>query len=319
MKKTSFLLVSIIILFCITICCSKFKGDQTVPAYIQIDTIELITSASIMGITTSAKIVDAWVYVNDDLIGAFELPATFPVLSNGKRKISILPGVLLNGNSTTRERYPFYTMFEQELILKEDSVTKINNIRVQYKPTSSLDESYLVKFATKEGFEDINTAFDTIGSLVKDERFPTSQLFAAQELEAKKKLYGDWVDKISLTKTNNFCKMLLKDKYDELSLIYNLPNTFQAVFIEIDYCSNNSLVIGTKSYYGAVETDNDFLVLRSSNNTWKKAYINLTNRLNNDQLSNADAFKFYIVAALDSGNESAEIYIDNVRWVHFTK
>jgi hypothetical protein len=79
--------------------CNKFDGDQTIPSYIHIDKITVVDNPTLNEGSLSNKITDAWVYVDEELIGAFELPATFPVLKKGKHKISIHPGIKLNGIS----------------------------------------------------------------------------------------------------------------------------------------------------------------------------------------------------------------------------
>ncbi|MDD4847381.1 MAG: hypothetical protein PHR53_01255 [Bacteroidales bacterium] len=302
--------------------CSKFEGGQSVPAYISIDSIQLQIpgTVSLHGITPSAQISDAWVYVDDILIGAFELPATFPVLHHGDCRITIRPGVLLNGINTTRERYPFYENFENNFILKEDSVTKINPVNVNFKPITTNDGNYYVKIIANENFEDINTIFDTMtGSSTMIVRESTSQIFSESDLPAKKILYNNWVGKISLDTEHPTCKIILKDKYEDMPIISYLADDYQAVFVEFDYLSNHDFMIGTETFYNTSGSEyNDFLGTYS-NSQWKKLYVNLTNRIINDQNNNADAFKIYIIAELAAGETSAEIYIDNIRWMHFIK
>ncbi|NTV84545.1 MAG: hypothetical protein HGA23_09650, partial [Bacteroidales bacterium] len=65
--------------------CDKFEGGQTVPSYLKIDSIGFVTDNDLQG-TNSQKITDVWVYVDDDLIGGFEMPATIPVLAEGIHK-----------------------------------------------------------------------------------------------------------------------------------------------------------------------------------------------------------------------------------------
>jgi hypothetical protein len=47
--------------------CEKFSGDQTVPAYMKIDSIRLTTDYSTQG-TAIHNITDAWVYIDGQLI-----------------------------------------------------------------------------------------------------------------------------------------------------------------------------------------------------------------------------------------------------------
>lgn len=319
MKKFYFSLLFLAFILCCCIGCSKFKGGQSVPSYIQIDTIQLQIPGAVAlhGVTPSAKISDAWVYVDDVFIGAFELPAKFPVLHKGDCRITVRPGVLLNGINTTRERYPFYENYEQNFILKEDSVTNLDNVKVDFKPITTNEGNYFVKMVINENFEDINTVFDTMsGSDVMIIRESTSQLFSDQELQAQKVYYNNWVGKITLDADHPSCSIIVKDKYDEMPHINYLPDAYQAVFVEFDYRSNNGFMIGTETYYGTTSEYNDFLGVYANSN-WTKMYVNLTNRIINDQTNGADAFKIYFFAELEDGNSTAEIYIDNIRWIHF--
>ena len=75
--------------------CQKFEGDQTIPAYVRIDTV-LFTADYVTQGSSTHKITDAWVYVDDQLIGVYELPSTFPVLASGKHKLEIRVGIKLN-------------------------------------------------------------------------------------------------------------------------------------------------------------------------------------------------------------------------------
>ena len=106
------------------------------PAYIKIDTIKLDTYYPEQG-SKSANITDAWVYVNDNLVGVFELPALLPVLHRGPNKLQIYPGIKLNGISSTRVPYPFYQpVVYDDFNFVEDSVHEMNNVVTTYYPNS---------------------------------------------------------------------------------------------------------------------------------------------------------------------------------------
>ncbi|HOV12628.1 MAG TPA: hypothetical protein PLL90_12785, partial [Bacteroidales bacterium] len=75
---------------------SACKKTDLVPSYIHIDKIDLNTTYEFDG-SNSCKITDAWVYIDGDLQGIYELPATFPVLANGQHTIMVRAGIKLNG------------------------------------------------------------------------------------------------------------------------------------------------------------------------------------------------------------------------------
>ena len=58
---------SVVFLIIIFTSCDKFQGDQTVPAYLSIDSISFVTDNDLQG-TDNQKIADVWVYVDDEII-----------------------------------------------------------------------------------------------------------------------------------------------------------------------------------------------------------------------------------------------------------
>ena len=67
------------------------KKENLTPAYIKINDIELNNSST-------DKITYVWVYENQ-LQGVYELPAKFPVLETGVRKLELKAGIKNNGTS----------------------------------------------------------------------------------------------------------------------------------------------------------------------------------------------------------------------------
>ena len=125
--------------------CDKFEGDQTIPAYVHVDTTYFTTDYSSQG-TSNQNFKDVWVYVDDDLIGGFELPATIPILSEGPHKVEFRPGIILNGISDTRVPYPcIKPVTYEDFELIPDSII-----------TANVSSSYLsnVQYVWMEDFED---------------------------------------------------------------------------------------------------------------------------------------------------------------------
>ncbi len=132
--------------------CYKFKGDQTVPAYLKIDSINVETYFPDEG-SNSSKITDVWAYVDDNLVGVFELPALFPVLAKGRHKLQLRAGIMLNGISSTRVPYPFYLPIDYtDFEFFEDSVQTPPDLTTEYYPG--------LKFAWMEDFENEGLKID---------------------------------------------------------------------------------------------------------------------------------------------------------------
>src|ERR1035437_8225163 len=108
--------------------CSLFNPGNPIPAYIHIDKIGVKVNSDGSQGSRSNKISDAWVYIDEQLIGCFELPATFPVLYEGKHEIKIRPGIKVNGIAATRTPYPFYTIYDSIIHLQKGVRTYLNPI-----------------------------------------------------------------------------------------------------------------------------------------------------------------------------------------------
>ena len=61
----------------------------------------IVISSSLEGELTES-ITNAKVYVNDDLLGIFEVPFRIPVLKSGSCNVKVYPVVVNNGISATK-------------------------------------------------------------------------------------------------------------------------------------------------------------------------------------------------------------------------
>ena len=145
-KSTLFAFLVLAVFSVVFSSCRKFEGSQTVPAYIHIDTITVNCDYFVYGANTS-KISDAWVYVDDDAIGCFELPATFPILKKGPRKVAVYGGIKSNGIAAVRAPYPFYKPQVYEgLNLVEDSIVNLNPVLTYYPIGAGVEKGWMEDF-----------------------------------------------------------------------------------------------------------------------------------------------------------------------------
>lgn len=63
--------------------CELIDEPEEIPSYVQIDTIKVQTRNADEG-SKSHNIKDAWLFVNNQLVGPFELPMKAPVLEEGE-------------------------------------------------------------------------------------------------------------------------------------------------------------------------------------------------------------------------------------------
>jgi len=274
--------------------CDKFEGDQTVPAYLQIDTIRLSVPDPAFGSATS-NITDAWVYVDDEPIGCYELPVVIPVLKTGKHQVTIGPGIKLSTQSGLRAQYSFYEpVIMQNVRLTIDSLTIIQPVTHYFDNTT---------FAFIEDFED--------GSSVFKRTVKSDTVIAFVANTQATDFYG--------TSNGLICLTAEKDLYEGMTnygetLGYDFPSGGQPVFMELDYNSNNSLNIGILIRRTSELIQTSILVLNPTGGKWKKAYVNFSSIVLD--YASAEYFNFFLGAVIDDGVDTAMIRLDNIKLVH---
>ena len=275
--------------------CNNFEGSQEIPAYIHIDTFLLTTNYEIEG-AASHKITDVWLYIDNNLQGCYEMPATIPVLERGKHKITIYPGIKLNGISSTRTINPFYKPYIiEELELEEKVIDTIHPSTTYY----SKDESTL-EFAFKDDFERQIFVEDSNGSdtaIIRTDRDAPERW----DDEFNNSHYSGYVwlgDTI-----NNFCFTSTE--------LRDLPNQGNSIFLEIDYKCTEVFEVGLYAKISQMEIIP--LVYVNPSPTWNKIYINIGPSITDTK--DAEYFKFYIAGMIDKNSE-AEYYFDNLKLVY---
>jgi hypothetical protein len=305
--------------------CNKFRGDQKVPAYLQIDSIAVSpASAAALGFTPTAKITDVWITVDGWGIGCYQLPVCIPILKRGEQKVLIQAGILANNLSLRRYSYPFYSGKELTINFVEDSIIYITrkDTIINSKDTTIIKPiEVAIRASNKyplsnENFERGKPSFDTVASYKSvpieikrnntvSENFPQSS--------TPERLYGESVGLIHLKKNDSCCCVMTKEacsKGTETALPYNKP-----IFIEIDYLTNNIFEVGI-AYTSNNKTNLHPIVVVGSqkNPQWSKIYVDISNAVV-PLYNEANDFRIFIRAYLEQGNEEAYIYLDNIRLV----
>jgi len=291
--------------------CKKFEGSQTVPSYIHIDSISVDPSTDYytFGATTD-KITDAWVHVDDQLIGVYELPATFPVLKKGAHKVTIYGGIKVDGRSGARDRYPFYKPVIYESVnLVEDSIVNLNPV-VNYYP---IGEGTNV--AWMEDFENTNTLLPVSGS--------DTSLFRISGDEAWHSANSFWSGKVELPPDSLDFTIATADEftfYQDMNGVYCM--------LEMDYNCNDTFFVGVQYYSAYNLTTWPLIKVTPTDKThekpqrWNKLYINIGPTMNEND--DASYFKIYFTSNLTTAydpeyhplNEPRYYYFDNLKLLY---
>ena len=102
--------------------CEIINPEEDIPSFICINEFEYAEVGT-------AKIVDAWIYIDNDLQGIYPIPNTIPILKNGEQKLYIAPGIKKNGISSTRANYPFYKWHQEEIYLSPLDTTRSTQVQ----------------------------------------------------------------------------------------------------------------------------------------------------------------------------------------------
>jgi hypothetical protein len=268
---------------------SGCTSDKGVPAYIRINAISVSTEPITQG-TNSSNITDAWIYVDDNLVGAYELPCDVPVLATGNRKVSVGAGVKINGISSLRAPYPFYRFYETntELVAGESI-----DIQPEVVYFDSLQFAFLANFDDISGSKlEASGATDTTIGITNN---PTKVFEGNGSMIAQ------------LNRDSGFVEFQFVETI-------NLPKQGTIVYLEFDYKNTHVLSVGLKSYYPSSGTQSTELINLNKSDEWKKVYISMT-RAVSEQL-NAANYRVYFYSLKPSGSEPLEILIDNMKIIY---
>ena len=290
--------------------CKKFEGSQKVPAYIHIESIEVdsLTDYFVYGANTH-KVTDAWVHIDDQLIGVFELPATFPVLEKGPHKVTVYGGIMVDGRSAARDRYPFYQPWTvQNLNLVEDSIVNLSPV-MRYYP---IGEGTNV--AWKEDFENTNTLLSDTSSDVNMNR--------VSGVEAWQSVNSFWSGKVELPPDSLDFTVVTADQFN----FYKNTNGVYCL-LEMDYNCNDTFLVGIQYYLDYYLETLPIVKVTPTDKThnkperWNKIYINIGPYMN--EFQRASYFKLFFTSNLAmEGSEYHPIsepryyYFDNLKLLY---
>ncbi len=275
--------------------CQLINPSQDIPSYIYIE--KFIFKSNISGDTDSQNITDAWVYIDDQLIGAFELPSKFPVLITGKHHtVTVKAGIKLNGISATRAVYPLYAPYVAwDVELPQGKVVNIN-------PSTSYIEK-VKNFVWKENFENPSSIKFKNNNSIKAVRYDS---LSANDYFA----YGGiFTGMVKLSPQIQFFEIVT-------DTAYVLPHGNIPVFLEFNYKTNNSFIITLEIYTLSDSriSKQEVITINKSDN-WNKIYVNLTPYVN--LYSDAQKYKIYFNHWLDDGVSNGLIFLDNIKLITY--
>jgi len=276
MKKISYLLIILILSSC-----QKEESDG-IPTYIKVESIYLDGNDSTLNIT------DAWIYMNGQLQGAYELPAKFPVLEQGNTNIKVYAGIKNNGIASDRVIYPFYSADTMNKLLTVNSTTEI-------MPTVNIKENIDGQFDDFDNGYSFN--YDTCFQVLTGGPFGK---------------YG------SLSLSDSSSILLTEINYKDFPLSFdNVPQQGSPTYMELDYKNNTSFLVGMYINFPNSPTLEKGLLWINPKEDWHKIYIDLTQTVS--EAIGAETFSIFIKMQRNSILNENRLDFDNIRIIHFEK
>lgn len=265
--------------------CKLIDPAEEIPSYISISSVSLTTSGN-EG-SGSHAITDAWIYIDGELLGAYEIPCKVPVLAEGAHTVLVLPGIKQNGMSSLRAIYPFYKGWETTVDLTRGAIDTLTPAFTYFPGTT---------FHWNCEFSGIATNFDPDGEAV----FP-GLMTTVSAPEAFEGFSG----RIDLDETEYFF-------HGESSAAFVLDFS-KEIYLECDYRSTQPFIIGLRNNDIGPGSPIQCLIVYPSD-AWNKIYVRL-----NDALSGFPQGAHYSVTfemTNPAGQSSSTLWLDNLKLIN---
>ena len=272
-----------------------------IPAYIEVQEFNYLNNSENTKPYTSShhstKITDAWVTMDGQFLGVFEIPCTIPIhlnnnLQSSSHSFDIYPGIKVNGISASRAQYPFYQKFTIDTNLFRDSI-------ILLEPTTQYTDVTIDKFNGLGAFElgseiilnpDNITQIPDCPNLSSSSAIPTLQTDVVFQGESSLAIY--------LNNDQNYFHMST-DTMD-------LEGT---TFLELNFKTTTTLKAGVIIINSFAEQKEELIQLHPTN-IWKKTYLDITPLINEG--NSYSSFKIYFEGC-GLMNSTNHIYIDNLK------
>jgi hypothetical protein len=267
---------------------------EQIPSYLDLQPF----SVNAQGDASWHKITEGWLYVNGEYLGAYTLPATVPILAEGKSEVWLYPGVKKNGILATPDIYPELTRWESK------------NVNLTAAQTTTIQPSTVYELDAKFSFGIGRGDFDGGSNMILEDRDT------------------DQVTTFSITSDGAFAGKCILMELDTAhpviefatEKVTGLPITgLPEVWVEMHYqCDMPFYLYLLYAKSGSNEGEQSVFQFNNSEN-WNKIYLNITEALTNTQ---GDTYRLFFRAGLpkDSFGKFSQptgtIRIDNIRLVH---
>jgi hypothetical protein len=230
------------------------------------------------------------VYYNNSLMGEFDLPCTFPVITNGSAtgRLQVFPGIAYNGRNSAMDIYPFYRPDTSLLVPqtpgKVVNFTPVTTYYTGIKPyvIADFEKGTVLNFGLAEGLQPLAKVTDD------------SLLFE-----------GNGSGRIIMTAVG--------DSSTDSSTVFTIPSG--SAVIEFNYKSDVQFYVGLRSNLtNTVSSSPYYLAGINPSDHWQKFYLNVKAFALQYPGNN---YNFYIKTVLPTGQATGRVLIDNIQLITF--
>ncbi len=272
--------------------CNIKNPKEPTPTYIHIDSFSMVDNPKVIPpkLSLSSQITAVYAYYNNNPIGYFDLPVTFPIITNGRGQLKIFPAVAVDGLNNFMATYPFYTSdtltFDPQpgAIVKMSPKTRYHDSTKHYL-NYSFSSSGTISFTLLNGTVPVTTTtdpanvFEGTGSGMISLHLPLDTLSESKSFDP-----------------------------------FNVPVGVDA-YIELNYKSTVPFYLGLRANLnGSTTFYQRYLSGVNPSDKWQKFYLAIKDFAAQYK---GDYYDLYIKASLPAGVTSGTVLIDNVQFVYF--
>lgn len=264
--------------------CDDFRNPDQIPAFLYIDHPEKIVTSD-QG-SSSNRITEAYVYINDEFLGAYAFGRSFPFLNTGPTKITIFSGIRMNNLDEQTNIYNIYARYEETIDLQPGET---DTIRPEVRYSSAAD------FVLVDNFEGT--------SIFKEDLDGNPGTFMGASTDVV--FEGNQSGVLTVDAENSVAEVGTEDVYTNLK-------RGSPVFMELDFKGETSLFIGIIGYDGVNQPQRFYKLQLFPRDNWTKVYVELTDEIFELR---KEAYQFVLMAIYSSevNKEVQRVYVDNVK------
>jgi hypothetical protein len=272
-----------------------------IPVFVTVDNFRIETDFATQG-SASSRITTIWVELDQQEIGVFELPASFPLITNGTQQtLKIIPGINLNGVTALRNQYEYYEPFTLTKNFVPGEEIKLQSPGIDFPVTKYDNLSSIIRV---EDFEGAGLNFDRTSKsdttiLITNE---PSEIFSEPLLDEINVRSG----KIVIPRGNSIVEFKSINSYV-------LPKFSTNVYLEVNFKCEVPVTFGVFAN-GSGQIVQAPVVTVFPTDEWKKIYINLAVEVS--AYPNAANYNVFFGAINTDQNNTKTIFIDNMKLVY---